>query len=214
MAGVDQLFRARRHVGQDAQPTEGIGSLERLAIGDGRAADAVETVAARDEVAGQLVLGIALPITELRPIRLDVVKRYVRGLPDDRSVSGKSRGNEVARDLGLAIDRDGLPRQLPEIDVDAPAAHADLDALVDQPVAMQPLGDTRLFQQLDRALLQHAGADAGFDIAARPQFENHALDAVHLQQARQQEPRRTGADDADLCTFSRRHARSSPDRGS
>ncbi len=61
MVGIDQLFGAGRHVGQDAQPAEGINPLELAAHTrrDGLAADAMEAVAAGDELAVQPV-GLAV----------------------------------------------------------------------------------------------------------------------------------------------------------
>ena len=163
----------------------------------------MKAVAAGDEVADELVLGARQPVAEPGPIALDIAKDDIGRLPDDRAVAGKARGDEVAGDFGLAVDRDGLSRQLPEIDAKAPAVHGDLDAVMHQPVTMQPLGDPRPFQQVDRSLLQDAGADARFDIVARACFQDHAVDSLHLQQAGQQEPCRTGADDADLRPFLR-----------
>ena len=172
----------------------------------------MEAVAAGDEVADQLALDARHAIAEPRAIALDVVDRDVGRLPDDRAVAGEARGDQVPRHLGLAIDGDGLARQLAEVDAQAPAAGGDLDAVMHQPVAMQPLGDAGLFQQADRALLQHAGANARLDIVARPGFQDHAVDAVQLQQAGEQEPCRPGADDADLSPFLRCHRRASPRR--
>ena len=51
---------------------------------------------------------------------------------------------------------------------------------------MQALGDACLFQQGNRSLFQHAGANAGLDVVARPRFQNDALDAMDLQQAGEQ----------------------------
>ncbi len=53
---VDQLLVRRRGLGEDPEPGERILArrLAVSAVGDGLAADAVEAVAAGDEVAGQL----------------------------------------------------------------------------------------------------------------------------------------------------------------
>ena len=44
------------------------------------------------------------------------------------------------------------------------AVEAQLDAVVDQPFAQQPLADAGLRQQIDRALLEHARPHALFDV--------------------------------------------------
>ena len=96
--------------------------------------------------------------------------RDVGRLPDDRAVAGETRGDQVPGHLGLAVDGDGLAGQRAEVDANAPAADGDLDAVMHQAFAVQPLGDAGLFQQGDRSLLQHAGANASLDIVARPRF--------------------------------------------
>ena len=53
--------------------------------------------------------------------------------------------------------------------------------------------------QVDGALLEHAGAHAALDVVAAPRFENHAVDALAKQEVRQKEARRARADDPDLC---------------
>ena len=63
-----------------------------------------------------------------------------------------------------------------------------------------PLADAGLGQQVDRALLQHAGAHAVLDVVAVAALEDDRVDAGEMQQMRQQQARRTGADDAHLCS--------------
>ncbi len=53
-------------------------------------------------------------------------------------------------------------------------------------------------EQVDGALLEHAGADAVLDVVAVARLEHDALDARDLEQAREREPGRAGADDPDL----------------
>ncbi len=63
MAGVDELMGTGRHVRQDAEPTKGIDPLEGADRGGGQALtrDAVEAVAARDEVGRDRMLDAVLP---------------------------------------------------------------------------------------------------------------------------------------------------------
>ncbi len=73
-----------------------------------------------------------------------------------------------------------------------------LDAVVDQPFAPQPLADADLVQQVDRALLEDAGADPLLDVLAAPVLEDDRVDALEVQQMREHQPGGTGADDPDL----------------
>ena len=82
------------------------------------------------------------------------------------------------------------------------ALELQLDALVDEPLAPQPVADAHLDQQVDRALLEHAGADAALDVLAAARLEHDRLDPAQVQQVREHEPGRPGADDADLRSHS------------
>ena len=85
-----------------------------------------------------------------------------------------------------------------EVDAVALALELQLDAVVDEPLAPQPLADARLDQEVDRALLEHAGADAALDVLAAARLEHDRVDPAQVQKVREHEPGRAGADDADL----------------
>ena len=55
-----------------------------------------------------------------------------------------------------------------------------------QPLAVQPRGHAALLQQIDRALLQHAGPDAAFHIGAVPPLQHDAVDPGTVQELGQQ----------------------------
>ena len=78
------------------------------------------------------------------------------------------------------------------------AVELEVDPVVDDALALHPRGHTRPLQQLDRPLLQHAGANPVLDVLAIPVLEHDRLDAGDLEQARQRQSRGAGADDADL----------------
>ena len=80
----------------------------------------------------------------------------------------------------------------------APAVERQLDAVVDQPLAIEPLADADLVQQIDGALLEQAGADAGAQVLGRAPLEHDAIDAGQPQQPGEQQPGRPAADDPDL----------------
>src|SRR5437764_8749615 len=78
------------------------------------------------------------------------------------------------------------------------AFEAQLDAVMDQALAVHALGHAHLAQQVHRALLQHAGPNAGFDVRARTVLEDHRLDALQTEQLGQHQTGRTRADDGYL----------------
>jgi hypothetical protein len=48
--------------------------------------------------------------------------------------------------------------------------------------APQPIRDAQLLHKRNRMLFEDAGADASLDMASRPRFQNHAIDAGAMQQ--------------------------------
>ena len=75
---------------------------------------------------------------------------------------------------------------------------AHLEAGVAQPLAMHARAHAGGVEHIDRALLEHAGADAVLDVLAAVILDDHAVDAAQLQQPREQQAGGARADDADL----------------
>jgi hypothetical protein len=78
------------------------------------------------------------------------------------------------------------------------AAEAQLDAVLDEALATQPLVEPQLGEQVDGALLEHAGANALLDVLAVPILEDDRLDPAPVQEVRQQKPRRAAPDNTHL----------------
>ena len=79
------------------------------------------------------------------------------------------------------------------------AVELELDPVVDDALAQHALPHSRLDEQIRRALLEHAGANPVLDVVAATVLEDDRLDAFALEQARQRQPGRSGADDRHLC---------------
>ena len=54
--------------------------------------------------------------------------------------------------------------------------------VVDEPLALQPLADAGLDEQVDDRLLEDAGADARLDVLAAPVLEDDRLDALAVEE--------------------------------
>ena len=78
------------------------------------------------------------------------------------------------------------------------AAEAQVDAFVAEALALHALADAALREQVDRALLEHAGADRRLDLLAAARLEHHRVDALEVQQVREQQAGGSRADDGDL----------------
>ena len=91
------------------------------------------------------------------------------------------------------------------------AGELELDAVVDEPLAVQPLSRPGGGQEVDDALLDHACADARLDVLAAPVLEDDRVDALQVEQMAEREAGGAGADDPDLRAA--RLKRRAPRRG-
>jgi hypothetical protein len=98
----------------------------------------------------------------------------------------------------LAVDHHVLANEIGKIDAMVRAAEAHDDPRVQHAFAPHALADAGIVQQLLRAVFQHAGADTVLDIRAGTRFEYDRLDALKVQQMRQQQPGRTCPHDTNL----------------
>ena len=123
---------------------------------------------------------------EQRPVACDAVQGHVLGLVDHLGAQSRPLAgvavHQVLLDLGLAVDADGLARQLLEVDAQAPPAERQLHAVVDEPLAHEPVAHPRLDKGIDRALLQEPGADARAQVLRVAPLEHHAGDAGEPEQ--------------------------------
>ena len=84
-----------------------------------------------------------------------------------------------------------------EVDAVTLAGEAQLDAVVAVPDGAHPVGRAGLVEDLDRALLEDAGADGRLDLLARAGVDHDRLDAGVREQVREQQACGAGADDRD-----------------
>jgi hypothetical protein len=207
------VVREDQHVGrggnrgQNPEPAERV--LARVAAEhpgrDRVARDPLEAVAARDEVAPQLVLLPFVAEANARLLGIEAVQADALDLEQQRKTGGEPRLDQILDDLPLPVDRRRASAgQLADRDPVSAAAEAQLDAVLDEALAAQPLVKPQLGEQVDGALLEHAGADALLDVLAVPILKHDRLDPAPVQEVRQQQPRRAAPDDAHLRPHARR----------
>jgi hypothetical protein len=78
------------------------------------------------------------------------------------------------------------------------AGELEMNAAMHDPLAVHALADAEVAEEVDGSLLEHAGANPVLDVGTAAILEDHALDAGELEQARERQARRAGADDPDL----------------
>ena len=161
------------------------------AVRDRGAADAVEAVAARDRVAAQLLLLALVHEADARLVGVDPVQADVVDLEEQGRARVEPRRDQVLDHLLLAVDRDRPALgELLEGDPVTLAVEAQLDPVVDEPLAVEPIGQPELGQQVDGALLEDAGPDALLDVLAAAILEHDGLDSLPRQKVGQNQPGR------------------------
>jgi hypothetical protein len=80
-------------------------------------------------------------------------------------------------------------------------------------LAVKPVRHTQLPEEVHCPLLEDARSYAVFDVLPALVLEHDAVDAAPLEQTREDEPRRPGADDTDLGPQRRHRRRYSAGRG-
>ena len=162
----------------------------------------MKAVAAADEVAGQLLVLAVVPEPDFRGLAGEVMDADVGRLEQDLAAIGEPPVDQILHHLLLAIDGHALADELAEIDVVQGAAEAEIDAVVEHAFALHARAHADLDQEVARPLLDQSGADAALDIVAAAVLQHDGLDARQMQEMRQHQPGRPGADDTDLRAHS------------
>ena len=143
----------------------------------------MEAVAAGDEVAVDRAL-LAIDVeADGRTVAVDVAHAHVVRLEDDLVAGGEARGDEILHDLVLAVDGDGAAAgELAQGDAVAHAVELEVEPLVDEPFAVHALAHADAAQQVDRRLLEHAGAQPVLDVGAVASLDDDRVYALAGQQ--------------------------------
>ena len=142
---------------------------------------------------------VACAVGDEGRVEIHVVRRHVLGVVDDLAAHPVARRVEVASHLGLAVDHDGAAAgMLREVDPVEPAVVSDEEAVMNLAFPVHPLAAVGLAHEVREAVLEDTRPDAPEHVLAALAFEHDRVDALEMQQLRQQEPRGPAADDADL----------------
>ena len=197
--GVDQLVGRRRHVGEDAEPGVGVGPLPRLRVRHGAARGPERAITADHDIGPQPHLRAVLGSEgDRRRVRLEVVQRGVGDLVVHDLPALVGGGHQVLLHLGLPVDPHRASGQVHEVQMVPLARPLEVDAAVLVTLALEALAEADLPQQVHGGLLEDAGPDPRRDVLLRPGLHDDRLDALAVEQVREQHPGRPGPDDGDL----------------
>jgi hypothetical protein len=200
--GVDELVGRRRHRGQDAEPGVRVTALgyRHQAGRHGIAADAVESVAAGDRVAGDLVprpgrVGEA----EDGPGRVELGHLGIGDLELDPGPGRQPGRDRVLDDLGLGVDRHPAPAgQVTEVEVVPLPLELQVDPAVLEAFGVHPGAEADRAEQLDRPGFEQAGPLPRLAVGPAAVLDHDRVDAAQGQQVGKKQAGRPGSDDADL----------------
>ena len=120
----------------------------------------------------------------------DVVDGLGLGLEVDLTARLQPQLDQVLEHLVLGVDGDHpAVGELLQVDAVVAALEADLEAMMDEALALEAIAGADLGHQVDGALLEHAGADGGLDRLARAALDDDRFDAAQVQQLREQQTR-------------------------
>ena len=138
-------------------------------------------VASGDEVAFDLVCGTLPQIGDAWPSPWHIVQCDRLGFVHRHRPCALSCVHEVASQFRLAVHRHRTADQRLEVDAPKFAITGEVHTLVRERLALQPLGGTRQFQDVDRTLFEHASANAAQDVLGRALLEDDSVDICTMQ---------------------------------
>lgn len=163
----------------------------------------MKSVATRNEIATQFVRFPAAVKSNARFCRrtriCKIVDAHVFHFVEDLPTGFASRSIEILDHLVLSVDRDSLPAgQFREINPVRPPPESQVHSVMDEPLFLQPLANSRLNHQVNSSLLQHARSHPFFHILLAAILNNDRFDSLQMQKMRKHQPGRTGADNPHL----------------
>ena len=190
-----------RHIGQYAQPAEGIGFFVSRPRGVGYrlTADPMIAVAAGDIITVQPEGLPVLVVSHVGRSAVDIMQGHVLDLEDQRRTAPVAGVDQILGHLRLPIDRDlRSSGQALQIDPKQLAVQRQVEAVVRQAFGLQALIDTHAGQEINGRAFQDAGAYAALHIGPVALFQDDARDPVNVQKLRQQQTGGARANDGDL----------------
>jgi hypothetical protein len=201
---IDKLIPDKRQSERDPQPAKRVALLKKRDFMDWNAfsGNAVEPIAACHKITRQFFSFPVLFVENAR--RVCIVTFHAdrgRFIVNDASRLVDMRFHQVGGDLGLPIDHHDLAVRVPgKIDPFEPAVESNVDPFMDQALAIHALACFCLPQQICHALFDHPCPDATRHIFATATLQDHRVDALKVQQPRQQKPRGARTNNANLCS--------------
>src|SRR5204862_1562192 len=145
-----------------------------------RTANAVEAVAAADEVAGELDVPPAVAAADFRRAAGEIVHAHIARLEQNLSAVGEPPLDQILHHLLLAVDGDAFADEIAEIDVVQRAAEGEIDSVVEHAFALHPRADPAFHAEVPRSLIDQPCPDAACALIAAAVFHEYSFYALAL----------------------------------
>ena len=140
--------------------------------------------------------------------------RHVSGIEIDRTPGRHACFDQVLHDLVLSVNSDDLSAgQVGHVDPMAASLEAEIETLMAQATLQHPVAHTHCDQHIDCALLEDTCPHPVDDVLTAAVLDDHGIDAIEMQQVREQKTGGAGADDSDLRVQARHACFSGSDAG-
>ena len=142
----------------------------------------MKAVAAGNEVAPQLLPFAGIHILDGRVTGPDLAQAGGRRFKIQRQPGGNACIDQVANDFVLSINGDRPPvRRGGHIEAVTPAVEGHVNTFMAEPLPLQPLSQPDLVHEIDRTLLEHAGAHPLDHIRLAPGLDDDRVDPLTAQ---------------------------------
>src|ERR1019366_3524025 len=149
--------------------------------------DAVEAVAACDDVALDRHACAIEEEGDRRPFGLEIVHSDIARLEEDRVTCRQPDRDQVFDDLLLPVHGDATTAgERAEVDAVVASAEPQLDAVVHEALTAHPRSDSGRVEKVRAGLLEHAGTNTVLDVPPCARLDDHRLDALEAQQMSEQ----------------------------
>ncbi len=129
---------------------------------------------------------------------LDVVNRNAVCFEQQWLARRQTRGDQIPDNFLLPVNHHRAARQILEVNPMAMPAETQKDAVMKQTLAHHALAYAHLVQYVNGLMFQNAGAHPALDVLTALGLQHDGLDAAQVQEVREQQSGRTGANNCNL----------------
>jgi len=170
-------------------------NYKRVAEADGKEVPWEEIVKGYEHEKGKFVV---LKEEDFRRAGFQIAELNFGKIEEQLAAGIEACLNEVLDHLMLGVNGDAVPGESHHVDAMAVSVEAQVKSPVDHALLHEPFADAGMVHQVHGALFQNSRADASFNVIPALVFDDDRFYSGQMQQMRQHESSRPGADNSNL----------------